>query len=285
MSRLQSIQLAVTQLDLAMAGLVEALASGLGMGPKAVIAALSFNGAAGLFDDARQQVTPDSSPAVTTALLQLAEDCRARAVETGVAAAVPPPFTGIPLGFILNATRQMSNRAHEVLQQAENNPSARTAGRESGEATKTANTGDGELKGMAAIKAAFAKKGVVIDISNPSQLMISGNDGKRIIRENSIGAPPDGFPVHGYIWGFNIYFSGANINWIGNSLAVGGAVATALVGVLSGIPIVNVFAWILVGYILAEFILINSMNSQNNGNGVYVSMSWFAPGIFVPTPA
>ncbi len=97
--------------------------------------------------------------------------------------------------------------------------------------------------------------------------------------------PPDGFPVHFFFWGFNIYISGANITWLGNLIAGGAAGVAALAGIISGIPGLNLIGWALAGYIVAEIVVINGMNDANGGRGVYISMTWIAPGIFVPTPA
>lgn len=125
-----------------------------------------------------------------------------------------------------------------------------------------------------AVFEAFEKKG----LQRP-------REGAPIATRSNPPPPPDPFPVNAYWWGWNFYISGNNITWLGSMIALGAAGLSALAGIISGIPVVNVFGWILAGYIFAEVAIIQAINSQNGGRGVYISMLWIASGIFVPTSA
>lgn len=95
--------------------------------------------------------------------------------------------------------------------------------------------------------------------------------------------PPDPLPAEAFWWGFHIYVSHANIGW---ALGANGAAAAvgALAAVFSAIPVVQFIGWALAAWFFANLVVMSAMDAANNGRGVWISMLWVAPGIFVPTP-
>lgn len=90
--------------------------------------------------------------------------------------------------------------------------------------------------------------------------------------------PPVAITVQTYGWGFHFVVPEALMqDWTGAGLAVAEVVQFA--ATFAGPAAVFVEA--LGEYLEAEFDLAKAVDK---GNGVYVSMSWFAPALFVPTP-
>ena len=78
-------------------------------------------------------------------------------------------------------------------------------------------------------------------------------------------------------WGFHLDIPNQALDDIGEAIKTGAAVS-ALIGTVSGPA--TPFIALAVGFIEIEYAW---MRGVNRGNGVYLSMSWFAAGIFVPT--
>ena len=89
---------------------------------------------------------------------------------------------------------------------------------------------------------------------------------------------PDAITAEAYWWGFHLCIPESLMAaWTAIGITVGG-VTTAIAGATGpAAPFVALAA----AYITAEF---TAMQNADAGNGVYVSMSWFAPAVFVPTP-
>jgi hypothetical protein len=97
----------------------------------------------------------------------------------------------------------------------------------------------------------------------------------------TIKIPP--IPVNTFWWGCHWYISEDGLKAISTGLAIEGGVVSVIVAALGAPPFpVNVFLAALAAYIAAEFAL---MKAVDKGKGVYISMTWFAPGVFVPTSA
>jgi hypothetical protein len=86
--------------------------------------------------------------------------------------------------------------------------------------------------------------------------------------------------VQAYWWGFQIYLSHQDLQ----SFVPGATAVNAVVAVVGGLVAGPWSPWIAAA---AAFITaaLNLLKGMDTGSGVFVSMSWFAPGAFVPTQA
>jgi hypothetical protein len=89
--------------------------------------------------------------------------------------------------------------------------------------------------------------------------------------------PTNRITVHAYWWGFHLVVpEPVMTQWTAGGATVGGVIAAIAGATGPAAPFIAAAA----AYVAAEFGL---MKTVDKGRGVYVSMSWFAPGIFVPT--
>ncbi len=90
-------------------------------------------------------------------------------------------------------------------------------------------------------------------------------------------APTNRITVQAYWWGFHFVVpEPVMAQWTAGGTTLAGVVAAIAGSTGPAAPFVAAGA----AYIAAE---IGLMKAVDHGKGVYVSMSWFAPGIFVPT--
>ncbi len=87
-----------------------------------------------------------------------------------------------------------------------------------------------------------------------------------------------GVAVRAFWWGFHIELDHGTLEQVLNASDT----VNALVGVVGGSIPSPAQPWIVLA---AQFVdaAIELVRKADEGNGVYISMSWFAPGIFVPT--
>ena len=100
-----------------------------------------------------------------------------------------------------------------------------------------------------------------------------------MIRNKTIGVKSKGGTVaRAFWWGFHIEISHEDLTV---ALATGDTVNT-LVGLIGGsIPSpAQPFIALAAAFVAAAIGLVRSLD---RGRGVYISMSWFAPGVFIPT--
>jgi hypothetical protein len=118
--------------------------------------------------------------------------------------------------------------------------------------------------------------------SNAAQRMVFGGviklDGDPAERSRSAASTRGGTVARAFWWGFHIQFSQedtvALVANIGAQQRIVGELATLVPGPAR--------PWLgLVGVFLTAHLAV--INAVNRGRGVYLSMSWFAPGIFVTT--
>jgi hypothetical protein len=100
-----------------------------------------------------------------------------------------------------------------------------------------------------------------------------------MFKDGQIGTKSKGGTVaRAFWWGFHIEISHEDLDVF---LAVGSTVNTIVGAIGGGIPSpAQPFI-----VIAAEFVkgALGLLKSLDRGRGVYISMSWFAPGVFVPT--
>ncbi|HLK90047.1 MAG TPA: hypothetical protein VKZ18_09135 [Polyangia bacterium] len=85
--------------------------------------------------------------------------------------------------------------------------------------------------------------------------------------------------AQGFVWGFSLYIPEDQMGEILGGATTAAGVLAAVGGALSGTWAAPFIA-VLAAYIVAE---IAWMKSVDKGRGVAINMSWFAPGVFVPT--
>ena len=123
----------------------------------------------------------------------------------------------------------------------------------------------------------------------------SGGSGAPQPPPPTVKLPP--FPTSTFWWGFHMFIPEDGVRIIeaslgieGAGLGVGSTVAGAAVegGILSALAAAGasgplaIFLAALAAFVVAQAALIQAVDK---GKGVYVNMSWFAPGVFVPTSA
>ncbi|SNY52477.1 PLAT/LH2 domain-containing protein [Paractinoplanes atraurantiacus] len=101
---------------------------------------------------------------------------------------------------------------------------------------------------------------------------VAGDRGGRLAQARG------GTVVRAFWWGFHVQFSHEDLVTILDSADM----INTTVAVIGGNIPSPAAPWI---KMLAPFVaaLHNGLRSLDHGNGIYVSMSWFAPGVFVPT--
>lgn len=89
----------------------------------------------------------------------------------------------------------------------------------------------------------------------------------------------DGVTVRAFWWGFHVQLDHESLTEVLDSADV----VNTLVGLIGGSIPSPAQPWIVV---IAKFVsgAHALLRTLDHGNGIYISMSWFAPGIFVPTP-
>jgi hypothetical protein len=96
-----------------------------------------------------------------------------------------------------------------------------------------------------------------------------------------------GYHAEAFWWGFHIPFSKADADDLVKTLVKLDVALVALTAAIAMIPKVNVvvvpFLAALVVYLFAEIIVIAAVNASCGGPGIWISMAWLAPGVFVPT--
>jgi hypothetical protein len=87
-----------------------------------------------------------------------------------------------------------------------------------------------------------------------------------------------GVAAHVYWWGFNIEISHSALDTFINSAEPINTIISTLGGSTSGAaaPWIKLAAVFIAG-------ALKLLKTLDKGRGVYISMSWFAPGIFIPT--
>jgi hypothetical protein len=85
--------------------------------------------------------------------------------------------------------------------------------------------------------------------------------------------------VRAFWWGFHIQLSHEDLETVLNSADM----INALVDMIGGNIPSPAQPWI---KLLAPFVasLHQRLREMDRGCGIYISMSWFAPGVFIPTP-
>jgi hypothetical protein len=90
-------------------------------------------------------------------------------------------------------------------------------------------------------------------------------------------APTNKITVQAFWWGFHFVVpEGVMAQWTAGGVTLAGVIAAIAGSTGPAAPFVAAGA----AYVAAE---VGLMKTVDRGKGVYVSMSWFAPGIFVPT--
>lgn len=108
-----------------------------------------------------------------------------------------------------------------------------------------------------------------------------------VIRTSTLAQAPAGVPapqdvggvtVRAFWWGFHIEIDHPSLE----SILTSADAVNALVGMIGGAIPSPAQPWIVLA---AQFVAgaHQLLRSLDRGQGVYISMSWFAPGIFVPT--
>jgi hypothetical protein len=84
--------------------------------------------------------------------------------------------------------------------------------------------------------------------------------------------------VRAFWWGFHVQISHEDLDAFLNSANA----TNDVIGTIGAAVPAPVGPWIgiVAGFIAGALSLLKGLD---NGRGVYVSMSWFAPGVFVPT--
>lgn len=100
---------------------------------------------------------------------------------------------------------------------------------------------------------------------------------QRLLREG-FPAPRGGTVCRAFFWGFHIQISHEDLE----AFLSGAVPVNELVGRIGGSIPSPAAPWIALAAVFVAGALA-LLRSLDRGNGVYVSMSWFAPGIFVPT--
>jgi hypothetical protein len=101
-----------------------------------------------------------------------------------------------------------------------------------------------------------------------------------LIRSKGVGVPSKGGTVvRTFWWGFHIQISEEDLQ----AFLAGATAVNTIVGVIGGGIPSPAQPWIALA---AAFVAsaLGALRAINRGQGIYVSMSWFAPGAFVPTP-
>jgi hypothetical protein len=91
-------------------------------------------------------------------------------------------------------------------------------------------------------------------------------------------AAPGGTKVRAFWWGFHVQFSHEDLQWVLDSADM---VNNAVVAIGGSIPSPAQPFIRLIGPFVT--LVHQKLRELDHGNGIYISMSWFAPGIFVPT--
>lgn len=94
----------------------------------------------------------------------------------------------------------------------------------------------------------------------------------------TVSKGPNEIVARAFWWGFHLQIPEQALEEIGTAIANG----TPFVGLLGSVtgPAAP-YITLIVAFINAEYAW---MKGVNRGKGVYLSMTWAAPGIFVPTP-
>ena len=102
----------------------------------------------------------------------------------------------------------------------------------------------------------------------------------------NIGPYPTQPPTYAeaFWWGFHVVIPHEAMQWLdvafGSGLIANAAALGAVIGPTLSVPVAG---WVLAAlfvYLMAEWGLCHACDK---GNGIYLSMTWIAPGIFVPT--
>ncbi len=88
-----------------------------------------------------------------------------------------------------------------------------------------------------------------------------------------------------FVWGFHVQFTHSEVAQIAQAIAAGASVAQEVSSILAAMPSppTEIAAFVVQLANAAASVFAGLMAALDQGNGVFVSMSWFAPGIFIPT--
>lgn len=90
--------------------------------------------------------------------------------------------------------------------------------------------------------------------------------------------PRGGTVCRAFWWGFRVQIAPRDLRYF----LRGSSAVSNLVGAIGGGIPSSAAPWIALAAVIVAAIL-QLLRSVDRGRGIYVSMSWFAPGIFVPT--
>lgn len=99
-----------------------------------------------------------------------------------------------------------------------------------------------------------------------------------MFKNGSLSQSKGGTVVRAFWWGFHIEVSHDDLT----TFLAAGSTVNQIVEVIGGSIPSPAQPWIVIA---AEFVkgALGLLKSLDNGRGVYISMTWFAPGVFVPT--
>jgi hypothetical protein len=108
----------------------------------------------------------------------------------------------------------------------------------------------------------------------------SSEDFKEMLRSGTVGpVSKGGTVVRTFWWGFHVQISKEDLDVV---LSAGMTVNTIAMTIGGGIPGPQQPFFLLIGgFIIAA---IAALRAMDRGRGIYISMLWWAPGAFVPTP-
>ena len=112
-----------------------------------------------------------------------------------------------------------------------------------------------------------------------------GGPGSGTGAPTSPGPPPpavqDGVSVVSFWWGWQISFNETATRWIEGIAGSQSAAFGLMAATSAALPPLSIFSAAVSAWLATETAVIAAVD---RGNGIYLSMSWIAPGMFIPTP-